>query len=265
MPASLSKVRVMADQPIPKLNQHAVADRSSLSAVIDFALKQFQLFETNQQLPAEVLSFDRARNMATVRPLIVFTAMDNTLIPRDQIVDVPVLSLGGGKFHISFPIAKGDLGWITASDRDLSLFLQSLKQSKASTNRTHDFADSLFVPDVFRKYTVAGEDSGAMVIQSTDGATKISLRGDNILIATSKVLVRAPESEFTGNVTIDGNLTTSGQTSANGGFTSKEGTACTLPSSTTVASKPVNGHVHGPGTYTTQSGGNVNGGTSSQF
>ncbi len=88
MPASLSKVRVMADQPIPKLNQHAVADRSSLSAVIDFALKQFQLFETNQQLPAEVLSFDRARNVATVRPLIVFTAMDNTLIPRDQIVDV---------------------------------------------------------------------------------------------------------------------------------------------------------------------------------
>ncbi|ABL96830.1 hypothetical protein BcepF1.099 [Burkholderia phage BcepF1] len=247
----------MADKQSPKLNQNGVADRSSMSAVVDFALKQFQLFESNQQLPARVIKYDREKNVATVQPLIMFTTTSGDPISRDQIVDVPTLSLGGGKFHISFPLKPGDLGWIVASDRDLSLFLQSLKESKAPTRRTHNFADSLFYPDVFRNYTVAGEDADAMVIQSTDGATKISIRADNILISTQKVLVRAPESEFTGNVTIDKNLVVTGTTNVNGGFTSAPGQPCTLPATTTVNNKQVDTHTHGPGTYKDSQGGSL--------
>ncbi|WP_431228394.1 Gp138 family membrane-puncturing spike protein [Burkholderia contaminans] len=236
-----------------------VGMRTRPDAAIGFALKQFQLFESDLQLPAKVISFDRAKNTATVQPLIAWTGLDGTIKPRNAFMNIPVLSLGGGKFHVSFPLAPGDIGWIKASDRDLSLFMQTLKESKAGSDRSHDFGDGLFVPDVFRNYTVAGEDAGAMVIQSTDGQTKISIRGDNILIATKTLNVRADDANFSGNVTI------TGQTAANGGFTSKEGTACTLPSSTTVNNKKVDTHVHDKGSYTTQSGGAVIGGTSGQF
>ncbi|QOV06249.1 baseplate central spike [Burkholderia phage Maja] len=249
----------MADKQSPKLNQAAAANRQDVSTGIDFALKQFQLFETNQQLPARIISFDRARNLATVQPLIMFTTTSGDLISRDQIVEVPVVSLGGGGFHISFPLKPNDLGWIIAADRDISLFVQTLKESKAPTQRSHQFGDSVFIPDVFRKYTVAGEDSDAMVIQSVDGATKISIHSDNIVIATNKVLVRAPESEFTGNVKVVQNLTVGGETNVNGGFTSAAGQPCTLPATTTVAGKQVDTHTHAPGTYRDGQGASITG------
>ncbi|HEM9000921.1 TPA: hypothetical protein U2T46_002995 [Burkholderia cenocepacia] len=230
-----------------------VGMRARPDAAIKFALEQFQLFNSDLQLPAKVISFDRAKNVATVQPLIAHTGVDGTIIPRRAFAKIPVLSLGGGKFHISFPLAPGDIGWISASDRDLSIFMQSLKESKAGSDRAHDFGDGLFVPDVFRNYSVAGEDASAMVIQSTDGATKISIRGDNILIATKTLTVRADDANFSGNVTI------TGQTAANGGFTSKEGTACTLPTSATVGGKSVYSHSHNPGTYKDGQGAAISG------
>jgi hypothetical protein len=209
-------------------------------------LKQHEM-NTNQLLPATVISFDRTKNQATVQPLIMMVSMDDKQIQRKPIAYVPVISLGGGGFHISFPLQPGDLGWIYASDRDLSLFLQNLKMSPPNTARAHDFADSMFVPDVFRKYTINGEDTAYMVIQSTDGATRISIRPDNIKItAPTKVLVDVPLSEFTGNVTVDKNLVVTGMTTVNGGFSAQANGSqvCTLPATTTINAINVANHGH---------------------
>ena len=118
----------------------------------------------------------------------------------------------------------------------------------------HQFADGLFIPDKFRNFVIAPEDADALVIQSLDGSTKISLRGDNIKIATtSKILLDVPETEITGNVTIDKNLlvsgttTITGLTSVNGGFTAVGGSGsepCTLPATTTIGGINVAGHGH---------------------
>ncbi|WGN90796.1 hypothetical protein [Burkholderia phage vB_BglM_WTB] len=235
------------------LRQH----RQKLANALDFAIKQHQLFNTNQMLPAQVVSYDRANNVATVQPLISHTDLSGGARQRFSLVQIPVISIGGGGFHLNFPLAKDDLGWIYAADRDISLFKQSLAMSQAPTNRSHDFADSMFIPDVFRKYTIAGEDAASVVLQSTDGTTKISISEGSILIAApTKVTIRVPETEITGNLTVDGNVTiqgdttmqgtssTQGLTSANGGFTAKEGIACTLPTETTIGGIAVFTHVH---------------------
>lgn len=208
-------------------------------------------------LPVKVDEYDRVNNVVTVTPLISHTAMDGSAVGRFPLVQVPALSLGAGGFHINFPIANGDLGWIFAADRDLSLFKQTLSQAQAPTDRSHDFADSMFIPDVLRKYTIAGEDSASMVIQSVDASTKISITEGSILIsAPTKVTIRTPETEITGNLTVDGNVTvkqnvavtgtstTTGLTSANGGFTALEGSPCTLPTETTIGGLTVFTHVH---------------------
>lgn len=241
----------MADNTLkPNTNSTSSGRKSMPAAMLQFN-RGLQI-AWNQCLPASIVEYDRVNNVATVQPMISWVLTDDTSRQRPQLIQIPVLSLGGGSFHINFPLKVGDLGWIKAADRDLSLFKQSLAVSIPPTSRMHDFSDSMFIPDVFRQYTIASEDANAMVIQSTDGTTKISISEGSILIAApTKVLVRVPNTEFTGNVTVDGNLlttgtsTTTGQTTANGGFSAASGQPCTLPATTTVAGKPVNGHQHG--------------------
>ena len=230
----------------PNLNQ-TPNDRGGLWQALSAALRSFEQ-ESDQLLPATVVKFDRVANQAIVRPIIQMVDIKGKVISRKPVASVPVLSLGAGGFHISFPMQPGDLGWIFASDRDLALFKKNLSESPPNTSRFHKFDDGFFIPDVFRKYMIAAEDAAAMVIQSTDGSTKISIRDGDILIAApNKLVVRVPESEFDGNVTIKENLIVTGQTTVNGGFdaSSSSGNApCALPQSTTINNILVAGHGH---------------------
>lgn len=133
-------------------------------------------------LPAVVISYDRAENIATVRPLIQTLDTDGVAHQRAQIASVPVLAIGGGDFALSFPVAAGDLGWIEASDRDISLFMQSLADSPPNTVRKHSFSDGRFIPDKVRSYTIDGSDTGAVVLQSLSGGAKVSIRPDNSVV-----------------------------------------------------------------------------------
>ena len=245
----------MDDTQTPALSQKP-SDISSDTAAMRFILRQFAL-DFQNMLPAQVVSYDRNANLVRVKPIIMFVDIRDKTIPRQELIDINALSLGAGGYHVSLPMNEGDLGWIHASDRDISLFKQTLSEQAPPTDRLHRFEDGLFVPDAFRNYTINAEDAGAMVIQSTNGATRISIRQDNIKItAPVKVLVDVPLTEFTKDVNINGDLHVNGNTltdktttstggmMANGGFTSANGQACTLPASTTVAGKQVNLHVH---------------------
>lgn len=213
-------------------------DAQSLSSVLRFVKRAIEM-DIECMLPCRIISYDRARNVAAVRPQIVVTKRNPTggaleRTPRVDIPDIPVLSLGAGGFHINFPIKAGDLGWIWAADRDITLFLQNLQETHAATEgASHKFSDAVFIPDAFRNYTINGEDEGALVIQSTDSATRISIREDNIKITTPvKVTLDTPLVETTHNLKVGGNLEVVGPN-------------CALPTATTVGGAAVTGHNHG--------------------
>jgi len=212
-------------------------DSASLRAAVRF-VQNAMAMDMEVCLPARVIGYDRVANTAEVQPMIVLTKRDPAggalqRVPRTNIPDIPVLSLGAGNFHISFPVKKGDLGWLYACDRDITLFLQSLTEQHAATDGpSHKFTDAIFVPDVLRQYTIDAEDADALVIQSTDAATRISVRADNIKItAPLKVTLDTPLVETTQDLTVGRNLVVVGPTA-------------TLPAGTTVAGKNVNGHDH---------------------
>jgi hypothetical protein len=230
----------MTDATTPIVNTDSTAAHDMPHAIAA-VLRNFKIND-DQLVPARVLSYDRVNNLASIQPLILWVGMDGTKRAPPPIADVPVLSLGGGGFHISFPLIQGDIGWIFAADRDLDLFKASLDSTAPGTGRMHSFADSMFIPDVFRKYTIADEDSGAMVIQSTGSATRISIRGDNIKItAPAGVVIDTPET------TVTGALVVNGPTTVNGGFdasSSSSNAPCILPASTTIGNVKVIGHGH---------------------
>jgi hypothetical protein len=163
------------------------------------------------QLPASVVVYDRVKNRAQVKIMIPIVGTNGTIKSRDPIASIPVLALGGGGFCINFPLKPGDFGWIRANDRDISLFLQSLAESKPNTFRLHSFEDGMFVPDAFNKYTFDQTDDAAnMVIQSYDGTVKITLGPNTINIdASQNIKLTAPnitlaastETHFTGGGT----------------------------------------------------------------
>ncbi|MDR0736812.1 MAG: hypothetical protein LBF51_08320 [Zoogloeaceae bacterium] len=171
----------MSDNETPSQDP---ADAGSLAGVLSAVFKK-QMQGVDGMLPAAVVRYDRQNNTATVRPLIQVMGTDGKSLGRSLLLAVPVLALGGGGFVVNFPLKPGDLGWIEASDRDISLFVQALAEAKPNTCRLHSFSDGRFIPDVFRRYVIDSSDADDMVIQTIEGNTRIVVRANAVDIKTS--------------------------------------------------------------------------------
>jgi hypothetical protein len=200
-------------------NQQPSVDPSELDSTVGmlrFVLKKF-LQGVDDCMPATIIAYDRVANVATVQPMIKILSTENEVLSRAPIAKVPVFSIGGGNFFVSFPLKAGDTGWIKANDRDISLYLQGARAQVApNTNRLHSFSDGLFFPDIMNDYTIAPEDmDGNMVIQNKLGTVKIALWPD-------KIKMLAPDIEsigswlHTGTMDIVGDTTITGATDITG-------------------------------------------------
>lgn len=194
------------------------ADDDSLAGTLRQTFRKL-MQQTDDCLPAVVVAFDRVKNRATVAPCVTALTTDGRLIPRAQVASVPVVQVGGGGFVLNFPLKPGDFGWLKASDRDVSLFLQSYKTSPPNTLRLHTFQDGVFIPDVMRGWTIAGEDAEGVVLQTLDGSKKVSItdsrvkvmaEGATVTIAPGGVTIDAPAVTITGPTSITGATTITG-------------------------------------------------------
>lgn len=187
------------------LNSRDPAMDGNLGGIVQSIVKNMML-SVDSMLPAEVIRYDRVKNIASVRPLIARLGTSGEAISRPAIADVPVLALGGN-FTINFPLDAGAKGWILAADRDISLFKQSLSEEKPNTLRTFSFADSLFIPDSLHAFTLNEKAGGKLSIQSNDGQTAVLIGDDSVqVISTGDVEVESSGNvsvKSSGSVTID--------------------------------------------------------------
>jgi hypothetical protein len=207
------------------------ADEDSLTGAFRFILGKM-LQDVNGMLPARVISYDRTMNRAQVQPMIAVLTTDNSQISRAPIASVPVLNLGGGGILLNFKISAGDLGWILANDRDISLFLQSYDESKPNTLRKNSFSDSLFIPHIMTGYNTV-DDGELLSIQNLDGTVRIGVLADKIKItaplglevdgpiaATGGISVTGGSGfSVTGNFNMTGQMHVSGDITASGDIT----------------------------------------------
>lgn len=174
------------------------ADEGTLQGMLRATFRKL-LQGVDGMLPAVVLNYDRASNRATVRPMVSLLMTTGEVLQRAAVASVPVLAHGAGGFVITYPVKAGDLGWLEASDRDISLFMQALRESQPNTTRMHSFEDARFIPDAFRGYTLPSGTNAAddMTIQSLDGSVAVVLK-------PGAVVVRAPavSIEATGTITL---------------------------------------------------------------
>lgn len=225
----------MASDQTAKPSQNPAAGDSGLGAALAEILGKYQQ-TVDGLLPAKVVDYDRKRNVATVKPLIMMKSTDGERLSRAQYAEVPCLALGGGGFFVNFPLRRDDLGWIAASDRDISLFMQSLEEEAPNTNRICKFSDGIFVPDVFRQYVIDGEDSANMVISSVDSVIRISLGDGKVKITAPAVVIDTPTTTVTGKLKVNGDTTLDAKLAVAG--------AATMTAGLTINGIPFGTHRH---------------------
>lgn len=182
--------------------------KDNFAGTLKFVLNKF-LQSVDGMLPAQVVAYNRATkpNVVQVQPLIYLVTTDNSSVSRPQIASVPVFTAGGGGFFISFDLKPGDLGWIKANDRDISLFLQSYKSEKPNTLRKKSFSDAVFYPDVMRNFVIAPEDLTGLVISSIDGSVKIVLNEGTVTMTAPLVTMNTALLQVNGNIAATGTIT----------------------------------------------------------
>lgn len=190
------------------------SERHDLTGVIRYVLQKF-LQGVDGMLPAMVVATNR--KTVSVQPLISIITTGVEIVQRPLISQIPVQWPGGGGFVFSFPLKPGDLGWIKANDRDISLFLQSIQAgnvaaSPPNTSRKHSFSDAVFIPDTMSYgVTIADGDADNVVLQSYDGTTKIAMgTGVVNILAPTSMNITTPTLTVNGQIVATESITSDG-------------------------------------------------------
>lgn len=198
------------------------ANDDSLLGMARQVLDKF-LNQIDDMLPARVVSYDRATNRAAVIPMVKLLTTDNRQIGRAQVASVPVMQFGGDGVALSFNLKAGDLGWIKANDRDISLMLQGYRDSAPNTLRKHSFQDAVFIPDVMRGLTIAGEDATHAVLQTLDGSVRVAIWPDRVKITAGTIFAEFGPTNITLSNGGAGLVMSGSETTAQGHFSFPDG------------------------------------------
>lgn len=193
----------MSENAQPSINP---SNDDSLLGTFKLVLSKF-LQGVDDMLPATVISFDRTANRAYVQPQIMMVTTENEKVRRAPVISIPVFQIGGGGVILNFNLNPGDLGWIKANDRDISLFMQSFKESAPNTFRKHSFEDALFFPDPMHLYTINSEDAENCVLQTLDGSQRVAIWSNKVKITSNnEIVLDAPNIRITGDLSVDGDV-----------------------------------------------------------
>lgn len=167
-------------QEVQSCPSYNPADLTTTAGMLDYIYRCNSMI-TENCMPAIVESYDRKKNVVTVKPSINITAATGETIERESIT-ATVMSVCGNKFIMNFPLEKGDTGWLITADRDISLFREQRKVINANTNRIHSIEDSFFIPDRVNDFKIDDEDKDNFVLQSLSRNLKITFSKDTIKI-----------------------------------------------------------------------------------
>ena len=210
-----------------------MGDKSSNLATLAANIKQgieARLKELHTAMPGIIQSFDAATQLASVQPAIrrIFVTRDGDseiLVPSDLpiLINVPVIFPRGGGFSLTFPVAKGDECLLVFCERSIDNWHETGKVKKPGSRRFHSLSDATAlvglssVPNKIPNY-----DDTNVVLKKDDDSSVITVYTDgNIRFkADTKVTIESPESEITGNLTVQQNLTVNGNSSLTSTVTS---------------------------------------------
>lgn len=147
---------------------------SGLASVENFSTEYNQMMFTIKQnmlqmqtsIPVQVINVypnTLFTGYVDIQPLVQQLAADGTSIDHGILSNVPYFRLQGGSNAIIIDPVAGDIGIACFASRDISSVKSSRKKSPATTKRSYDFSDGMYIggilngtPTQFIKFTESG-------------------------------------------------------------------------------------------------------------
>jgi hypothetical protein len=258
-----------------------MTDKTSGLSTLASNIKQgveSRLKDLHTSMPGIIESFDADTQLASIQPAIrrIFITRDGDteiLTPSDLpiLINVPVIFPRGGGFSLTFPVKKGDECLLNFCERSIDNWHETGKVKKPGARRFHSLSDATaFVGLSSLPNKIPNYDATNTEIKKDDGTVSIKLKENsdldiiaegnmnatitkdvnisctNIKVdATSTAEVNCPESTFNGNLTVNGNISFTGEID---GPTAKIptvlSTSIASSVSLSVGGKEMSGHIH---------------------
>lgn len=155
-------------------------------------------------LPGRVVSFDKDSQTIVAEPMISSEDNDGNRVPLPPVADVPLFQLGGGNFVITLNPKEGDPCLLLVSDRAIDSWFETGENRVPADFRQNDLSDCLAFVGFRPKPMAITKWMTGLTIRMVDGSYYINMDDSgNVTVKSPKFTVDAPESVFTGNVTIN--------------------------------------------------------------
>lgn len=205
--------------------------KASLESVINTAIAT-NLKDLHTMLPGQIISFDPTTQLADIQPQLKRKVGDD-LINLPVLSQVPVRFLKSKDFVITFPLQEGDEVALYFIERSIDNWLEEGGIQSPNDTRRFDLSDAYAVPVLYsQKEIVTDFDPNNMVIKSTNGNAKITIKTDGTIeMETSGETILTSS-----KTTINNDLNVTGKITA---------PTIEAASSLTINSVEVKDHLHG--------------------
>jgi len=217
--------------------------RASLESVLVTAIETY-LKDVHTMLPGQIIKFDPIAQLADVQ-IQLKRNIDGELVTLPVLPDIPVRFLKSGDFTITFPLKEKDEVAIYFMERSIDNWLEDGGIQSPNDVRRFDLSDAYVVPILYsQKQKITDFDPDNMVIKSTNGNSKITLKTDGTILmeTTANTEITSAKTIINNDVDINGNLNVDGTIDATGTITAP---TVSGSSSLTVSGVEVGGHIHG--------------------
>lgn len=155
--------------------------------------------------PGKIVSFDPATCQATVLPAMKIKKPDGKMLDYPQITGVPVLfpQSSAQGVTIAYPVKAGDGCLILFAEQALDQFLY---QRDTGTDLKFDLTNAVAIVGLF------AQGNSVMAEATSSNAVILDAKGTRVKVQGGLVQIDAAAVKINGNVTITGDLTTTGGT-----------------------------------------------------
>ncbi|MDV3440448.1 Gp138 family membrane-puncturing spike protein [Pseudomonas otitidis] len=162
-------------------------------------------------LPGRIVTFDAARQVASVQPMIEQQLMDGSRQPLPMLPDVPVQFPRGGGFVLTFPVKPDDECLLVFNERCIDGWWHSGASSEPLDYRQHDLSDAVAVMGISSlPQVVPAFATDAVELRRLDGSAYVRLdEGGTLTLDGAKVLIKCPV-VFEAGLTGKGDVVSSG-------------------------------------------------------
>lgn len=181
----------------------------------DFTLKDLLDMQTrsvglsiNCHAIGTIQSFDPVKQTATVSINYTKTfyelgangVYNPVSVPYPPLIDCPIVILGGGTSHLTFPIVGGEECLVLFNDRDMDNWYQGSKSSQVNTPRIHNFADAIVLvgvrsaPNAVQNYDPTNPQlhAGSAKLSLLNNTTDLKSVLNAIITAINSLVITAP-------------------------------------------------------------------------